>query len=667
MPLQDPTPGALVARFSWELEAAHQDQNDESEEFSRVQAGIREEVERKNKEGRREIERIVAQFSPEKNYDEIALRETENELRQMMKSFQALFPGQAAQDVRPTSWEDVQHAVSNVQKQWETRQKDSTTGRIRDGFRRMCNTFNNHSTALKMLPSETEWVSVIAGSVSIIIKAAANYTKITEAFTSGIVVINDAVGLVRQGHVYETDEIRQLTMRLYSHVFKYLSHFIRWFSDWHGSRRRFALSFNENLALEFRDDLDRVVETSRVLSQHVQRYAAVDVRINRIIGEETNENLRYLTSVFEAEQRDSRLRAQVIADMVEQRVQVRLQSTTDNVRATVKSDMEEYFNRMLSGIVGQSMTNLLAQSVVPRQIELRAALQSDEAGPLVEAKSVNQHEPTTSTATEMVLRRVTEIDSQTRQLERYFERSDVAPIPDPAQAVVADAAFVARLNSFTTDDESQVLYVHARYRPEGHRRLRESVAAYASLARRAGVHVVSHFCDLPLDEPPEHRTREAIGLTGLLYSLIRQVVGFLPVGLDSGDDVPLPGDVLILDGTLRTWDNALSLFSRLAGSLNLPLLLFVVDGLNLFEDDSEHSTDEELEGLVNLLMDLVERGDAQGRVVKVLFSTTGPCDALSRKVDDSDQLLCNMGTSRRPDHLRGRHRVSYPGESDSES
>ncbi|KAF6840376.1 phytanoyl- dioxygenase family protein, partial [Colletotrichum musicola] len=350
MPLQDPTPGALVARFSWELEAAHQDQTDESEDFSRVQAGLREEVERKNKEGRREIERIMAQFSPEKNYDEIALRETENELRQTMKNFQTLFPGQAAQDTRPTSWEDIQHAVSTVQKQWETRQKNSTTRRIRDGFRRMCNTFNNHSTALKMLPSETEWVSVIAGSVLMIIKAAANHTKITEAFTNGIVVINDAVGLVRQGHVWETDEIRQLTMRLYSHVFKYLSHFIRWFSDWHGSRRRFALSFNENLALEFRDDLDKVVETSRVLSQHVQRYAAVDVRINRIIGEEMNENLRYLTSVFEAEQRDSRLRAQVIADMVEQRVQVRLQSTTENVRATVKSDMEEYFNRMLSGI-----------------------------------------------------------------------------------------------------------------------------------------------------------------------------------------------------------------------------------------------------------------------------------------------------------------------------
>lgn len=105
-----------------------------------------------------------------RNHDEIALRETENELRQSLRNFQALFPGQAAQDVRPTSWEDVQHAVSNVQKQWETRQKDSATGRIRDGFRRMCNTFNNHSTALKMLPSETEWVSVIAGSVSMIIK-----------------------------------------------------------------------------------------------------------------------------------------------------------------------------------------------------------------------------------------------------------------------------------------------------------------------------------------------------------------------------------------------------------------------------------------------------------------------------------------------------------------
>lgn len=160
--------------------------------------------------------------------------------------------------------------------------------------------------------------------------------------------------------LHETDEIRQLAMRPYSRVFKYLCHFIRRFSDWHSSRSRFPLSFNENLALELNDDLDRVVEISRILSQHIQRYTSVDVRINRIDSEETNDNLRYLTTIFEDGQRDSKFHAEVIAEMVDQRVQVRLQWTTDNVRATVKSDREDYFNKVLPRIMGQSIMDLLA-------------------------------------------------------------------------------------------------------------------------------------------------------------------------------------------------------------------------------------------------------------------------------------------------------------------
>lgn len=193
------------------------------------------------------------------------------------------------------------------------------------------------------------------------------------------------------------------------------------------------------------------------------------------------------------------------------------------------------------------------------------------------------------------------------------------------------------------------------------------MAAHASLARGAGVHVVSHLCELTEVEPPENGTKEAIGLTGLLYFFIRRAVGFLPVGLDSRDDVPLRGDVLGVGGTLRTWENALKMFYRPVNALNLHFILFVVDGLNAFEDEDENSTWEEIEGLVDVLMDLIERSAGRGRVVKVLFSTTGPCDVLSRKVNDSDQLLCNMRTSRRPDHLRGRHRLSYPAESDSEN
>lgn len=70
----------------------------------------------------------------------------------------------------PTSWDDVVSAATKVQAQWETKATDSRAGRARDVVRRMCNGLNNHATALKMLPTESEYLSIVGGSVSMIIK-----------------------------------------------------------------------------------------------------------------------------------------------------------------------------------------------------------------------------------------------------------------------------------------------------------------------------------------------------------------------------------------------------------------------------------------------------------------------------------------------------------------
>lgn len=94
-----------------------------------------------------------------------------------MQGFQALVPSHLSKGPLPTSWEDVEHVVSSIQAQWATKHKESNVERAKDWVRKMCNGLNNHSTALKMLPSETEWVSVIAGSVSMIIKVCSSYNK----------------------------------------------------------------------------------------------------------------------------------------------------------------------------------------------------------------------------------------------------------------------------------------------------------------------------------------------------------------------------------------------------------------------------------------------------------------------------------------------------------
>lgn len=256
--------------------------------------------------------------------------------------------------------------------------------------------------------------------------------------------------------------------------------------------------------------------------------------------------------------------------------------------------------------------------------------------------------------------RVAEIEAQTHRLETYFDWLDVHPLADSAHSLLADAAFVGRLNAFTTTMDSQILYAHGRYRPESSSILQQSVAAYISLARNAGVQVISHFCSLPTEEPPKNRTRQAIGLTGLIYSLIRQIAILLPTSRDPESVVPVGDGPSSLDGTLRTWGKALSLFAHLAENLLSPILVIVIDGLNTLEDDLEHSTDEELDELVHCLMRLVDDSRKAGRMVKVLFSTAGISEPLSRELDEGDQFSCDMTSQRRAGRpRRGRQRISF--------
>jgi len=92
------------------------------------------------------------------------------ELLQSMNSFQRLVPEHMRTTSLPTSWAEVELAVSEVQAQWDTKIKVTRIGQAKEWVRKMCNGMNNHSTALNMLPSGSEYVSLVAGAVTMIIK-----------------------------------------------------------------------------------------------------------------------------------------------------------------------------------------------------------------------------------------------------------------------------------------------------------------------------------------------------------------------------------------------------------------------------------------------------------------------------------------------------------------
>lgn len=249
----------------------------------------------------------------------------------------------------------------------------------------------------------------------------------------------------------------------------------------------------------------------------------------------------------------------------------------------------------------------------------------------------------------------------TRHFEDYFTWEHVHPHLETPGPLLADANFVARLNDFTTTMKSQLLYAHGRFHSHGPDTLQQSASVYRSLAQEAGVPVVSYFCELSHDDPPANRTRESMELSALLYAMIRQVINVLP---EQSTDAAFPiqqAKLSALDGTLRTWKDALGLFENLVGSVHLPLLLFVIHGLNVVEDDVEGTTTQALEDIVRCLARMAgpnQIGD--GTIIKVLFTSSGLSDALCHVLDEEFMVSCDSsspGTARRS--RRARQVVSY--------
>ncbi|KPM38460.1 hypothetical protein AK830_g8093 [Neonectria ditissima] len=639
----DPEPGALVQRFSWEIEARERTEAD-TEEFDQLRSDFISERERREKERRENIRRIEEQFSVTRSDDVLIFNKAKKQLREVMGKFQDLVPGQLKTDGSPTSWEDIWSAATEAQTQWETRAKETRVGQVKHWVRRMCNGMNNHSTALKMLPSESEYVSLVAGSVSMIIKASANYINISESFARGIVDVNDAVNLEHLSHVYDTPILQQLTMRLYVQIFTYLIKFMTWYMD--RSRKRFLRSFNENINRLFEDDLNQVKQISNLLSRQIQMYMSADARVSKLMLEDLSGDMRYLLKLSETGERQSRLRDAANPEVLQRAWRCHIEKTKEEVRECVQEVMKDYQEMMRRSISGNGITNLLEQqasrdSPVATQFSLIHRAQDPEDNyTLGQSRTGSTEELNQEAMTEAI-----DIRFESRHFEDYFTWDHVHPESETPLPLLADATFLGRLDYFTTSMESTVLYAHGQYQDESTNLLRQSVSAYASHSQEAGVPVVSYFCQLPHDEPPEHRSRESIDLSALLYAMIRQVVNLLPVGASR---VSLDAEIFsTLDGTLRTWQEAIALFEHLVSCVELPLLLFVIDGINVLEDQFEHSTDEALENLVRCLARMTNPAAVgEERMVKVLFTTMGLSETLCRLLDREDMVSCSTSSPR---------------------
>jgi hypothetical protein len=214
---------------------------------------------------------------------------------------------------------------------------------------------------------------------------------------------------------------------------------------------------------------------------------------------------------------------------------------------------------------------------------------------------------------------------------------------DPAALVYpsdifAEHAIVKALQHWTTSTESERLWIIGA--PAKYPAPTTSIAAsVANAASELGVPFAC-FC-YPVMHQDENTTDEK-GVISLLYTLIRQIIDLIPPSLD--DPQLNEARFAALDGTLKTWREALSILSDIL-RIAPPLLLIIVDGIEQldFAECGEHYLLE----LLRLLQTKSETSanDGSGNAIKLLFTTAGNCAALNDVIDEDTSVLVKCQSS----------------------
>ncbi|KAK3987611.1 hypothetical protein QBC44DRAFT_400058 [Cladorrhinum sp. PSN332] len=653
----DPRPGLLVKKFSWEMEARGRLESD-TDEFDQLRANLV--ANQRSEEIQMELKRLEKIRSVKRTDDEAMFNQTRQELMNTMASFQSLVPEDISSTILPACWSDVEEVVSTVQARWNLKSKQGHSGRIKTLFHKMCSSLNNHSAAFKVLPTQNDYVSVIAGAVGLIVKASANYSAITEFFVKSVSEINDAVAVVQMsGQIYPTPSIQQLVMRLYTRIFSFLHKCLSWYAC--GSMSRFRRSFNEDVQRMFEEDLKLVRDTSLLLGQHIQFHTAIDGRQTRMIAEDTNRVVHHVKEFLDHQiTTQKRFQEEVGLVLFQNAILSQFQMSPEEMRKSAEKVIAEYSETIHRAIAGSAIKDLLVSQAAQEVSHNDHSSPIERVSPSPSIRGLGKDSENFKQPPASCVSLGTDIRPRCHMLEKHIHWEHVYPFIDSPHQLCAHPSFISSLTSFTTTIESSVLYAHGRYQNNvDSNLLRLSAGKYVTSAQEHGIPVISYFCRLSPGTPPATRTRESLELISLIYALIRQVTDLLPAEISISIDLS-EARFASLDGTLRTWDQAISLLSDLIGCIQLPQLLFVIDGLGLLEDEFGHRvTLRKVEELVKLLVGFAKHGFGDNKIFKALFTTSGLSAALCKQVGVDHVIACGGGPTSPGEAGRGKRSKQF--------
>jgi hypothetical protein len=237
-------------------------------------------------------------------------------------------------------------------------------------------------------------------------------------------------------------------------------------------------------------------------------------------------------------------------------------------------------------------------------------------------------------------------------LKEYIVGDDGVNLLVDGKNWLVDTAVISRLQTWLSGtNDSQTLWISGPSEPQLVSSTRSAGLAVIAAAWQTEAPFISHFCDKPsTDLPRSGGSQEKVGLIGLIYDLIYQLLQFNKEDYD----LDLSEKRLQqLDGSEESWLKSLSLLKDLLHHTQY-LPYCIIHGLNNLEwsDGSEWCS--------QFLEVLFQHQSKHNATFSLFFTTSGQCRVLSQWVPTDCRFRTTYGMAEL--ERRGK-RLMFPRES----
>ncbi|KAJ8118314.1 hypothetical protein OPT61_g698 [Boeremia exigua] len=462
--------------------------------------------------------------------------------------------------------------IKEMSRTWDAKKWMGKRGKAKSYFHRLCGTLDAHSNLLEVVPRGSEYVSILAGTLTTIIRASVNHEAVAEDLTQAFCEISDVItGCRTDLKLFKTEDMQHAVADLYAHIFLFLNDAMCWYTK--TSRRRLLDSFNEKFRDTFKDSVTNIQNKAALIQRRAAQGSAAELRVVRLELEGIKKDIRVGLEGQSRKEADVRL--------LEQQLQ----------EYTMIQDAEWRKQNLNMERLQQALDTLLRDIATGHLSDWQKREDARRTKALTTPNLVTTDTQSNKPSSQYTIARE-KLLLYSAGMENYFHRDRLRLNPPDLGSIYVDPQMVFQISEWTKSSTIQILAIAGPLYEgdELENPMTMLSARVVDSAANSGVPIISYFCELRRREDLiGGNTKEEQGLIQMVYALIRQMLELMLPGMYHDEDFNWPS-FSGLDGMIDSWEETMHVFSNVQNLLP-GTVLCVIDGLQWLDSRVMNKTE----------------------------------------------------------------------------